>query len=468
MKIIIVGCGKVGYTLADTLSGENHDVTVIDNNQEKLDRLANELDVAAVAGNGASYRVLQEAGVEDCEVLIAATSQDEVNMLCCLIARKAGQCKTIARVRDPNYYSEIGFIQEELGLSLAINPELNAAVACYQLVRAPFAMEMDTFASGKVEMITFDLPDNSPWIGKSLMEITQSSRNPLLIAIVTRRHKAIIPNGSTVMERGDRLSLMLDTQYLRATLESIGVRVRPIRTVVIAGGGNVGYYLAKRLCETTRLKITIIEPNRARCDTLNDLLPKVNVIYGDPCSESLLMEEGIDEADAFCSLLGNDSENIMLSLFVSKVSNAKVITRINKMSMSGVINELPLGAIVSPKALTAEHILRYVRAMGNSAGSSSMEAVYRLASDQVEALSFTVESASAATGRRLMDLHTRSGILVCAAIRDGKATIPSGQDMILPGDQVVIVTTRRGICDVTDILSRGAGGGGGTASRRQR
>ncbi|MCD8190326.1 MAG: Trk system potassium transporter TrkA [Clostridiales bacterium] len=466
MKIIIVGCGKVGYTLADTLSGEDHDVTVIDSNQEKLDRLTNELDVAAVVGNGASYRVLQEAGVEDCEVLIAATSQDEVNMLCCLIARKAGRCRTIARVRDPNYYSEIGFIQEELGLSLAINPELNAALACYQLVRAPFAMEIDTFADGKVEMITFDLPDNSPWIGKSLMEITQSSRNPLLIAIVTRKHQAIIPNGSTVIERGDRLSLMLDAQYLRATLESIGVRVRPIHTVFIAGGGNVGYYLARRLCEA-RLKVTIIEPNRARCDTLNDLLPRVNVIYGDPCSESLLMEEGIDEADAFCSLLGTDSENIMLSLFVSKVSNAKVITRINKMSMSGVINELPLGAIVSPKALTAEHILRYVRAMGNSAGSSNMEAVYRLASDQVEAISFTVENPSAATGRRLMDLHTRSGILVCAVIREGKVTIPSGQDSILPGDQVVIVTTRRGICDLTDVLGRGAGGGG-NAARRQK
>lgn len=451
MKVIIVGCGKVGYTLAETLSGEDHEVTVIDSNEEKVERLANTLDVVGVKGNGASYRVLQEAGVEHCDVLIAATSQDEVNMLCCLIARKAAHCKTVARVRDPNYYSEIGFIQEELGLSLAINPELSAASACYQLVRAPFAVELDTFSQGKVEMITFNLPDDSPWVGKRLMEITRSSGTPFLLAMIIRKRKAIIPNGNTALEKGDRISLVLDIQYIKAVLENIGVRYRPIKNVIIAGGGNVGYYLAQRLCET-RIRVTIIEPNRDRCHELNELLPKATVIYGDPCNEILLMEEGIDRVDAFCALTGNDSENIMMSLFASKVSKAKLITRINKVSMGGVIEELALGAIVSPKELMAEHILRYVRPMDNVNRSSDMDAIYRMAGDQVEALAFSVKSASPATGKRLMDLSIRSGILVCAVIRDGSVTIPSGQDSILPGDQVIIVTTRRGICDLKDIL----------------
>lgn len=451
MKVIVVGCGKVGYTLAETLCSENHEVTVIDNNEEKVDRLSNSLDVVGVKGNGASYRVLQEAGVEHCDVLIAATSQDEVNMLCCLIARKAAKCRTIARVRDPNYYAEIGFIKEELGLSLAINPELAAASACYQLVRAPFAMELDSFAGGKVEMITFDLPDSADWIGKRLVDIIRSSSKPFLVAMIIRNHKAIIPNGSVVIEKGDRLSVMLDANFIKPILDSVGIRYRPIRSVMIAAGGNVGYYLARQLCQD-RIKVTIIEPNRRRCHELTGLLPKATIICGDPCNETLLLEEGIDRADALCTLSGSDSENIMISLFASKYSRGKIITRINKIAMNSIVEDIPLGAIVSPKELMAEYILHYARAMDNEGRSSSMESVYRMANDQVEALAFQVKTSSDVTGKKLMELSIRSGILVCAIIRDGRVTIPTGQDYILPGDQVIIVTTRRGICDLTDIL----------------
>jgi trk system potassium uptake protein TrkA len=452
MNVIIVGCGKVGYTIAETLCKEKHNVTVIDNSDEKVERIGNTLDVVGVKGNGASYRVLQEAGVEHCDVLIAATSQDEVNMLCCLIARKAANCRTIARVRDPNYYSEISFIQEELGLSLAINPELSAANACYQLVRAPFAAELDSFAKGKVEMVTFDLPEGSPWIGRRLMDITRSSAKHFLLAIIMREHKAFIPNGNTVLQKGDRMSLVIDIQYLHSILNDIGIHYNPIRNVIIASGGNVGYYLAKHLSEE-RLTVTIIEPNAQRCDELDELLPKVNIIHGDPCNETILLEEGIEEADAFCALTGNDSENIMMSLFVGKVSKAKLITRINKITMGGIIDDIPLGATVSPKALTAEHILRYVRAMHSLDSSNTMEAIYRLASDQVEALAFSVKERSAVAGQRLMDLHIRSGVLLCAIIRDGDVIIPSGQDNICVGDQVVIVTTDLGLCNLKDILN---------------
>lgn len=448
MKVIVVGCGKVGYALAEALCSENHDVTVIDNNEEKIERISNTLDVASVKGNGASYRVLQDAGVEDCDVLIAATSQDEVNMLCCLIARKAAQCKTIARVRDPNYYSEIGFIQEELGLSMAINPELSAASECYHLVRAPFATELDSFAKDKVEMITFTLPSTSPWVGQKLMNLKRSSS--YLLAIVVRNHKAMIPNGNTELEKGDRISLVVDKTYIRDALTTVGLNYKPIKNVIIAAGGNVGYYLAQRLCEK-RIQVTIIEPNRERCEELTHLLPKAVIVHGNPCEERVLLEEGLDQTDAFCALMGSDSENIMMSLFVSKFSNAKIITRINKISTS-VIEDLPLGAIVCPKDLTAEHIFRYVRAMDSSKRSSSMETVYRLAGDQVEALAFNVRSESAITNRPLMNLSIRSGVLVCAIIRNNHVIIPSGRDSILPGDDVVIVSTTHGIYDLPDIL----------------
>lgn len=451
MNVIVVGCGKVGYALADTLCGENHNVTVIDSSEEKVERISHSMDVVGVKGNGASYRVLQEAGVEDCDVLIACTSQDEVNMLCCLIARKAGRCRTIARVRDPNYYSEIGFIKEELGLSLAINPELAAASACYQLLRTPYAMELDSFAKGQVEMITFDLPDNSPWLNKRLTDLIRDSRFSFLAVIVLREHQAIIPNGNTVLKKGDRVSVMLPTHYATRILEHAGIRYRPVRNVMIAAGGNVGYYLARKLCED-RIEVTIIEPIRKRCDELNDLLPQANIIYGDACNDKLLLEEHIDEMDAFVALTGNDSENIMMGLFANRFFNGKLITRVNKVSMSDVISDLPLGAIVSPKELTAEKILSYVRAIDNRDPTNTMDAVYRLAGDQVEALAFTVNAPSSVTGRRLMDLPIRPDILVSAIIRKNGVTIPTGRDAIQTGDQVVIVTNRRGLRSLNDIL----------------
>lgn len=449
MKVIVVGCGKVGFALAKALCSENHDVTVIDSNAEKIERISNALDVAGVKGNGASYRVLQEAGVEDCDVLIAATSQDEVNMLCCLIARKAAQCRTIARVRDPNYYSEIGFIQEELGLSMAINPELNAASECYHLVRAPFAMELNAFAHDRAEMITFTLPAHSPWAGQRLMDLKRSST--FLLAIVIRDHQAMIPHGNTVLEAGDRVSVVVDKAHIHDALSVIGVDYKPIRSVIIAAGGNVAYYLAKRLCEK-RIKVTIIEPSRERCKELTHLLPRVNVIHGTPTDETVLLEEGLHQADAFCSLSGSDSENIMTSLLANKLSKAKIITRLNKISASGIVEDLPLGATVSPKELTAEHILRYARAMASDDTSATMEAVYRMAGDQVEALSFHIHKESNLTWKTLRELRLRSGVLVCAIIREERVIIPSGQDAIFPGDDVIVVTTRKGISKLSDIL----------------
>ena len=453
MNVIIVGCGKVGYTLAETLSNEGHDITVVDNNPQKLEGLANSIDVQCVQGNGASYRVLKEAGVGQCDLVIAATSGDEINMLCCLIARKAGPCRTIARVRGPDYYEDLNFIQDDLGLSMAINPEFSAATACYHLIRTPGAVDLDPFAKGRAQIITMDLPMDSCWAGKQLMEVAKTSPVPFLLSIIIRNKSVLIPNGSTVLNGGDRISLILDMNHMGTVMRRIGIQTRPIKSVMIIGGDTMGYYLARKLTEA-HIKVKIIEQDRSRCIELSDLLPRATIINGIPTDERLLLEEGISSTDAVCALLKSDVENIMIAVFASKRSPAKVITRINKATFGGVINELPIGSVITPKSLTAESIIRYVRTMRRPNMDSNIEYVYRLAGGMVEAVSFTIKSGCRLTEAPIRSLPIHKGILISAIIRNNSVIIPSGQDHILPGDEVIIVTTRCGISDISDILKQ--------------
>lgn len=453
MNVIIVGCGKVGYTLAETLSNEGHDITVVDNNPQKLEGLANSIDVQCVQGNGASYRVLKEAGVGQCDLVIAATSGDEINMLCCLIARKAGHCRTIARVRGPDYYEDLNFIQDDLGLSMAINPEFSAATACYHLIRTPGAVDLDPFAKGRALIITMDLPMDSCWAGKQLMEVAKTSPVPFLLSIIIRNKSVLIPNGSTVLNGGDRISLILDMNHMGTVMRRIGIQTKPIKSVMIIGGDTMGYYLARKLTEA-HIKVKIIEQDRSRCIELSDLLPRATIINGIPTDERLLLEEGISSTDAVCALLKSDVENIMIAVFASKRSPAKVITRINKATFGGVINELPIGSVITPKSLTAESIIRYVRTMRRPNMDSNIEYVYRLAGGMVEAVSFTIKSGCRLTEAPIRSLPIHKGILISAIIRNNSVIIPSGQDHILPGDEVIIVTTRCGISDISDILKQ--------------
>lgn len=454
MNVLIVGCGNVGYTLAETLNSEGHNITVVENDEEKAYSLANRLDVAVVKGNGASYSVLKEAGIHQCDVLIATTGQDEVNMLCCLIARRTVKCRTIARVRNPDYYSEIDFIRDGLGLSLVINPESSAAEACYHLLRAPGVTDIDSFAHGRVQMVTVPLPPDSPWAEQNLITINQSCNVPFLIAVVVRGRQVFIPNGFSTLKAGDRISIVVDNQDMNLVLGTMGVTLQPVNDVMIAGCGNVGYYLAKRLL-ADHFKVKILDPNYDRCRLLSELLPGAEVIHGNFNNELVLQEEGITEMDAVAALSGNDSDNIVLALYANKVaSRAKLITRINKITFDGVLSEIPIGAVVSPKALTAEHILRYARAISGDERDSRMESIYLLADGQVEALSFTVLEDSPVVRTKLKDLKVRKGVLLGAIIRDGAVIIPSGQDEILPGDLVVVLTEHKGTRKLRDTLGK--------------
>ena len=453
MKIIIAGCGKVGYALAEQLNEEGHELTIIDIKEEKVSMVGNALDVMAIQGNATSYRVQEEAGVEEADLLIAVTNKDEVNLLCCLIARKAGHCQTIARVRDPGYYAEIGFIKEELGLSMAINPELAAASDIARLIRVPSAMEVDSFAKGQVELVRFRIPEGSPWANKPISEAGKKMGKDLLICILEREgsHEVLIPDGNVILHEGDYISVIVSPSKMKAMFSGIGIESRMIRDVVIAGGGTLAYYLAKQLLES-RIQVKIIENNRARCDELSELLPKAMIIYGDASGTDLLKEEGIENADAFVSLTGLDEENVMLACYVGRVSRAKVITKINKINYGGILDNFDIGSVVSPRNLTTELIIKYVRCMQNSIGSA-VEAVYRMVDNKVEALEFSVKKGAKVLDVPLADLQLKKNLLLCSIVRRGKIILPSGQDKIQAGDTIIVVTTHKGLDEIEDILA---------------
>ncbi|MDY6323456.1 MAG: Trk system potassium transporter TrkA [Catonella sp.] len=450
MNIIIVGCGKVGYTLAKQLSEEDHDITVIDTDSEKLQNAVNVLDIQAVQGNGTSYKIQMEADVENADLLIAVTGKDEINLLCCLIAKKAGNCQTIARVRDPHYFAEINFIKEELGLSMAINSERTAAFEIARLIHFPSAIEVDTFNKGRINLISVTIPGGSVLNGMSLINFSQMFGGNVLVCIVRRGDEVMIPSGQFVLMEGDTISCILRLRDSYSFFHKVGINSSPIKNVIICGGGTIAYYLTQELIRA-RVSVKIIESDNDRCEQLSEMLPEALVIHGDATNKGVLLEEGIKQADAVVSITNIDEENLLLSLYTHHVSKAKPITKINKIDFEEVINELPVGSIVCPKEITSEYILKYVRSMQNSFGSN-VETLYRLVGGRVEALEFIVKDESDVTNIPLSDLKLKHNILLASIARKGKIITPSGKDVILPGDSVVVVTTLKGLSGINDIL----------------
>ena len=454
MKIIIVGCGKVGYTLVEQLSEEGHEITVIDSNAERVQAAVDALDVIGYIGNGNSYKMQKEAGVEEAELLIAVTSQDEVNLLSCLIAKKAGNCKTIARVRNPEYMEEISFIREELGLSLSINPELATARDIDRLIQVPSALEVDTFAKGRAYMFRLEVPKGSPWHKMRVMDIAIKYGNHFLICVLDRDGEVVIPSGLTTIMEGDKLSMIAPTETMTALFNAIGIKARPIRNVMIAGGSTIAYYLAQKLLKA-KANITIIDNNYKKCQELSEKLDGAMIIYGDASDSKVLLEEGIEHMDAFVALTNLDEENIMLSLYANQVAKAKLITKVNKIGFEGIVRSIPIGSIISPKYLTAEHIIQYVRDLENHKNNvhgDGVDMVYRLADNKAEALEFSVDESSEVTGTAIMNLSLKKNLLICSIFRENHVLIPSGQDKILPGDKVVVVTNERRLNRLKDIL----------------
>lgn len=451
MRIIIMGCGNVGATLTEQLVLEGHDISVIDMDGKKVETVVNHCDVLGIVGNGASYGVLMEAGIEDADLMIAVTQSDEVNLLSCLIAKKAGDCQTIARVRNPIYGKEIGFIKEELGLSMIINPEQTTARDVAQVLKYPSALQVDTFAKGKVELLQYRLPEDSLLVGKSLRDVSGIFKGQVLVCMVERGDDVVVPGGDFVLEKKDIISIVVRKQNVYEFFKTLKLSTHRIHNALIVGGGRTSYYIAKQLLPMG-IQIKIIESNKKRCDELSELLPEALIICADGTEQGILEEEGLPMAEAFVAWTDIDEENIMLSLFAKKLSRAKTVTKIEKFSQTGIINALDLDTVVYPKYNTAEHIIQYVRAMSNSIGSN-VETLYRLMDNRVEALEFAVRETSLVVGVPLMELRLKNNLLICAIIRNGEVITPGGRDQILLGDNVIVVTTHRGLKDIRDIMA---------------
>ena len=450
MRIIIMGCGNVGATLTEQLVLEGHDISVIDIDGKKVQAVVGRCDVLGVVGNGASYGVLMEAGIEDADLMIAVTQSDEVNLLCCLIAKKAGDCQTIARVRNPVYGKEIGFIKEELGLSMVINPEQTTARDVAQVLKYPSALQVDTFAKGKVEMLQYRIPGESLLVGKRLREVSGIFKGQVLICIVERGDDVFVPGGDFVLEKKDIISIVVRKQNVYEFFKTLKLSTHRIHNAMIVGGGRTSYYIAKQLLPMG-IQIKIIEADKKRCEELSELLPEALIINSDGTEQGVLEEEGLPMAEAFVAWTDIDEENIMLSLFAKKQSKAKTVTKIEKFSHTGIINAMDLDTVIYPKYNTAEHIIQYVRAMNNSIGSN-VETLYRLMDNRVEALEFAVREQSPVVGVSFQQLKLKNNLLICAIIRDGEVITPGGQDQILLGDNVIVVTTQKGLEDIRDIM----------------
>ena len=450
LNIIIVGCGKVGSTLVSRLCEEGHDITVIDKNKDVINDICETYDVLGIVGNGSSYKVQMEAGIENANLIIAVTDSDELNLLCCTMAKKVGKCSAIARVRNPDYSEELHYLRARLELSIILNPELETANEIARLLKFPSALSINAFARGQVEMITFKIPEKNMICGMPLYELQQKFPFQLLICAVERNGELIIPNGSFVLEEGDVVSYVSDVKNAHLFFKKIGLKTHRVANCMIVGGSKTSYYLAKQLIEMG-IEVKIIERNMAKCEELSLLLDKAMIICGDAGDEKLLDREGFSQAESFIPLTGMDEENILLTLHAKRNPSTKVITKVNRIKFNKVIDSLELGSVVYPKYITAETIIAYVRAKKNSIGSN-IETLYHIFGDRAEAIEFKIQAGSPVIGVPIKDLHLKKNLLVACITRAGRVIIPGGNDVINVGDRVVVVTMESGFKDITDVL----------------
>lgn len=449
MNIIIVGCGKVGEELAVRLNDEGDNITVIDIDPVKVGDLTSRLDVLGVTGNGATHLVQQEAGIRDADLLIAVTGSDELNLLCCLIAKKEGNCQTIARVRDPQYSTEAPYLKEELGLAMVINPEFQAAAEIARVLRFPSAIKIDTFAKGKVDLMKFRLPENCILSGCSVKEIMTKLKCDVLVCTVERGDEAFIPNGEFVFEEKDVISIIASPANANAFFRKIDYKINQVKDCMIAGGGDVAYYLC-RILKKAGISLKLIEKDPKRCEKLCTALPEVTVICGDAADQQILLEEGLESANSFAALTNLDEENIMLSLFARVKGCKKLVTKINRIDFFDVIKQLDLDSIIYPKNITSELIVSYVRAMKNTIGSN-VQTVYSIIKGKAEAAEFLIRDNSPVLGKPLMELKFKPNVLVAVILRGNRVIIPRGSDIIENNDSVIVVSDIRPH-DISDIL----------------
>ena len=450
MKIIIVGCGKVGQELARVLSQEGDDITVIDKNEAAVAEVCDKYDIMGTVGNGASFSVQMEAEIVQSDLLIAVTGSDELNLLACLTARMAGNVHTIARLRNPDYNSEVEFLKEELGLAMVINQEATAAREIARIMKFPSAIEIDTFAKGRIELLSFKIPQKSLLDGLSLTDMHTRVHSDVLVCTVERGGEVQIPNGDFVLRAGDVISIVGDATSEESFFRRISIQTNKVKNVIIVGGGDIAFYLAKMLIEYG-ITVRLIERKQDRCEFLSDELPQAAIILGDGTDQELLLEEGIDSTEGFVALTDLDEENVILSLYARSMGVRKIVTKINHINFEEVIDSLDLDTTVHPRDLTAEYIMQYVRARKNAIGNN-VETMHWIVDGRAEALEFHIRETFNRANIPLQDLRLKKNILVACINRDGRTIIPRGKDVLQIGDTVIVVTTIRGLDDISDIF----------------
>ena len=454
MRILVVGDGKVGHTLAEQLISEGHDVVIIDRDDEVVRKAEDILDAMCIHGNGANAKTLIDASVEKTDIVVAATASDETNMLCCLVAKRLGAKYTIARIRDPEYNESLTLLQHELGIDMTLNPERATALEISRLLRFPYATNIESFAKGYVEMVEFRVQEGDPIVGLPLKALPAKLPNlpRVLYCAVEREGEVTIPNGDFVPHVGDRVHVAGEMVTITQFFRLLGRTAKRVKNVMLMGGSRVSYYLAK-LLSPAGIHVTLIEIDPEKAEALGEQLPHTDVIVGDGTDQELLEQENLTGMDAFVALSDRDEENLMTGLYAQRQGVQKVIVKNNRLAFNAVIENLGLDCLVSPRIITCDTLLRYVRARVNAEGAA-VQKLYRLVDGKAEALEFIAREGDPYIGIPLKDLDVRKSTLVAVILHRSKVIVPFGDSVIQAGDHVVVVANESGISDLNEVIRR--------------
>lgn len=452
MKIVIIGVGTIGKTVLKSLSGKGYTVTIIDEDKDKIESLIEKYDVQGVIGNGASLDIQREAGVRGADLVIALTRSDELNVFACLVAKKIGVKNTIARVRNPEYRRQIIEMQDELGISMIVNPEEDTATEIFNIISLPGIAKVERFAKGRVLLVEIVAEKGCVLIGETLSTIARKLDSKVLICAVQRGSEVLIPSGNFMFEEGDRIHFTSESTVLRDFLSEIKIVKSPLKNIMIVGGSKIAYYLADALSKK-KYKVKLVENDKKTAEELAEMLPKVTVINGNGAQHDLLIEEGIEAMDAFIALTDIDEENMIVSMFANKMKVKKTITKIKSDELYGMLLELGITNNVSPKDIIANRVLSYVRALENKRGSNVLT-LYKLVNNQVEALEFLAKRQDKFYDKPLKELKPKmkDNCLIACILRNNTVIIPDGNTSIQQGDNVIVVTTHEDFDDLRDIF----------------
>lgn len=452
MNIIIVGAGKVGYTLAKYLSVEDDNITIIDNKAEALERINNNLDVMCIKGNCTSLKVLQEAGIKEADILISVSDSDELNMLCSLAAKKLGVKYTVARVRTPGYDEDITLLTEVVGIDLVINPEKAAAVEIAKLIKYPSVCSIDNFSNGKVNLVGFKVSGDTGLEGKKISDI-DFIRGNVLFCGVERHGEVIIPRGDYIFHKDDRIYVIGEHKDIQDLFKRLGKYKKKIKTAMIIGGGKVSYYLTKIINEVG-VTCKIIEKDLKKCEELTEILPNSIIINGDGMDQELLLSESLTQVDSFITLTGRDEDNLIASLFAANNNVNNIITKITRDNYNEIAKSVGINSIVSPKLATANKIIKYVRTIKNDR-ICCIENVYRICNEKAEAIEFIIGENTKNRDVRLKDIVFDEDSLVVTIVRNNNIIIPTGDDTLKLNDRVIVVTKNTKLLNINDIFHGG-------------